>query len=265
MTGLSRRHAICGLAAVTASAASPTRVAAQAGPVIAAASSLNAALPEVARLFTAATGRSVRLSFGSSGAFTQQIENGAPFEVFLSADDAYVQRLAAAGRTVGKGALYADGRIGLFLPNGSRLRADPSLKDLGAAAGDGRLSRFAIANPDHAPYGRAAREALQSAGVWDAVRPKLVLGENVAQATQFATSGSAQGGVIPLSLALTPQVRAAGSFTLIPADRHRPLRQRAVLFKGASPTALAFYDFLQSPPARAVLRRHGFVLPQKDG
>lgn len=233
----------------------------QDGPIVAAAADLNAALPEVARLFTQKTGQPVRLTFGSSGSFTQQIQNGAPFQVFLSADEAYVQRLVTGGKTDGVGALYGTGRIGLFLPKGSRIRADAGLRDLGAAVRDGRLQWFALANPEHAPYGRAAQEALQSFGLWDAIRPKLVLGENVAQATQFATSGSAQGGIIPLSLALTPQVRAAGTFTLIDATRHKPLRQRAVVLKGASPTARAFYDFLQSQEARGVLKRYGFVLP----
>ncbi len=232
-------------------------------PPIAAAADLNAALPEVAALFQKATGKTVKLTFGSSGNFAQQIQNGAPFEVYLSADEGYVQTLAAAGKTDGEGALYAIGRIGLFQPNGSKIRADGQLKDLGAAVQNGRLLKFAIANPEHAPYGRAAREALQHAGIWDAIEPKLVLGENVAQATQFATSGSAQGGIISLSLALTPQVKAAGAFALIPAEWHKPLRQRAVVVKGAGDTARSFYTFLQGPQARAVFKRYGFVLPNE--
>jgi molybdate transport system substrate-binding protein len=232
-------------------------------PPIAAAADLNAALPEVAALFQKATGRTVKLTFGSSGNFAQQIQNGAPFEVFLSADEGYVQTLAAAGKTEGDGTLYAIGRIGVFQPRGSGIRADGRLMDLAAALRDGRLKTFAIANPEHAPYGRAAQEALQHAGLWTAIQPRLVLGENVAQATQFATSGSSQGGIIPLSLALSPQVAAAGSFALIPADWHRPLRQRAVLIKGAGETARAFYAFLQTPAARAVLKRYGFGLPSE--
>ena len=227
-------------------------------PTVAAASDLSAALPEVVRAFERRTGQRVRVTFGSSGAFSQQIRNGSPYELFLSADEAYVQQLQAAGRTRDGGAPYAMGRIGLFVPHGSRLKPDASLRDLAVAARDGRLSKFAIANPEHAPYGRAAREALQSAGVWPAVQPKLVLGENVSQATQFATSGSAQGGIIPLSLASTPQVRAAGRFVLIPAERHRPLRQRMVLLKRASPAAEGFYRFLQGAQAKAILRRYGF-------
>jgi len=199
--------------------------------------------------------------FGSSGSFTQQIQNGAPYEVFLSADEGYVRTLQAAGRTEGGGELYAVGRIGIFTPRGSPVRADAGLRDLRAALRDGRLRKLAIANPAHAPYGRAAREALQRAGLWTAAEPRLVLGENVSQATQFATSGAAQAGIIPLSLATTPQVKAAGAFVLLPADWHAPLRQRAVVLKGAGPTARAFHDFLQGAEARAIFARYGFSLP----
>ena len=170
-------------------------------PPIAAAADLNAALPEVVDVFTKETGKKVKITFGSSGNFAQQNINGAPFEVYLSADEGYVDKLNAAGKTDGVGALYATGRIGLFQPNGSSVRVDDQLRDLAAAVRDGRLVKFAIANPEHAPYRRAAEEALAHAGLWNEIRPKLVLGENVAQATQFATSGSAQGGIIPLSLA----------------------------------------------------------------
>lgn len=256
-----RRRAV--LAAVLAAVAVPASGAE--APPIAAAADLNAALPEVAALFTRQTGKTVRLAFGSSGNFTQQILNGAPFEVFLSADVAYVAKLAAAGKTDGAGMQYATGRIGVFQPAGSPIKADSRLRDLSAAIRDGRLRKFAIANPEHAPYGRAAREALASAGLWDAIKPRLVFGENVAQATQFATSGSAQGGIIPLSLALTPQVKAAGSFALIAADWHQPLRQQAVLIKGAGDTARAFYAFIQTPPARTILKRYGFIVPGKAG
>lgn len=232
-----------------------------AAPVIAAAADLNVVLPEIADLFVKATGRRLQFTYGSSGNFTQQIEQGAPFEMFLSADEAYVARLANAGRTVDGGALYAVGRIGLFVPKGSPLKPDGTLADLAAALADGRLKRFAIANPEHAPYGRAAREALQHAGLWDGIEGKLVLGENVAQATQFAASGSAEGGIIPLSLARSPAIAALGSFVPLPEDWHAPLRQRMVVLKGAGETTRAFYAFMQSPAARAVLSRHGFALP----
>lgn len=241
----------------------PAAACARGAPTVAAASDLQAALPEVAEAFRARSGRSVRLVFGSSGSFTQQIQNGAPYEVFLSADEGYVRTLQAAGRTEGGGALYAVGRIGIFTPKGSPVRADAGLRDLGAALRDGRLRKLAIANPAHAPYGRAAREALQRTGLWAAAEPRLVLGENVSQATQFATSGAAEAGLIPLSLATTPQVTAAGRFVLLPAGWHAPLRQRAVVLKGAGPTGRDFYAFLQGPEARGILARHGFSLPER--
>ena len=235
--------------------------AAERAPTIAAASDLSAALPEVAAAFQARTGRRVRFTFGSSGNFTQQILNGAPYEVFLSADEAYVETLRKAGRTEGSGALYGTGRIGIFAPTGSPVRADAALAGLATALRAGQVSKIAIANPEHAPYGRAAREALLKAGLWDALQGKLILGENVSQATQFAINGGAQAGIIPLSLTLTAPVKAAGTFVLIPADRHAPLRQRGVLIRGAGTTAKAFYDFLQGREARAILTRHGFTVP----
>lgn len=232
------------------------------GPAVAAASDLKFALDEVAALFRQRTGQAVRITYGSSGNFFRQISQGAPFELFLSADEQLVERLAQAGLTQDAGALYAVGRIALFVPAGSPVRADAELSDLREALADGRLRRLAIANPEHAPYGRAAREALVHAGLWEAAQPKLVLGENVSQAAQFAASGSAQAGIVALSLARAPAFASVGSHALVPATWHRPLRQRMVLLRGATPAAQALYAFLGEPPARAILERYGFALPQ---
>ena len=234
-------------------------------PIIAAASDLQFALSEVAEAFRAETGEAVRLSFGSSGNFARQIRQSAPFEMFLSADEAYVADLAKAGWTRGDGDLYAVGRIAAFAPDGSPVRADGGLDDLRAALADGRLKRYAIANPAHAPYGRAAEEALRHAGLWDDIAGKLVLGENASQAAQFAMSGSTQGGIIPYSLALSPRLAEAGAFTLLPAEWHRPLNQRMVLLRAAGPVAERFYAFMKSADARAILARHGFSLPGEGG
>lgn len=230
-------------------------------PVVVAAADLQFALEELSQQFTATTGRSVKLSFGSSGNFARQLEQGAPFQLFLSADEAFVFRLAKAGRTQDDGSLYAIGRIGILIPHGSPLKADGSLEDLRAGLKDGRVVSFAIANPEHAPYGQRAEEALRRAGLWEAIRPRLVLGENVSQAAQFATSGSTQGGIIAYSLARTPQLARMGSFALIPAEWHKPLAQRMVLMKGAGPTAKAFYAFLQQPNTRVIMGKYGFTLP----
>lgn len=232
-------------------------------PSVAAAADLKFALVEVAAQFQKETGRSVKLSFGSSGNFARQLEQGAPFQLFLSADEAYIHRLVEKGIARDAGALYAIGRVVLFAPHGSPLKVDPAMRDLKAALADGRIRRFAIANPEHAPYGRAARAALQSAGLWPALQAKLVLGENAGQATQFAAAGSSQGGIIPLSLSKAPEIARLGTFAPIPAEWHagEPLRQRMTLMKNAGDTARAFYDWLQRPAARAIFTRYGFVLP----
>jgi molybdate transport system substrate-binding protein len=231
-------------------------------PVIAAASDLKFALEDIAGQFTRETGRTVKLSFGSSGNFFRQISQNAPFELFMSADEQYVFDLAKQGLTVDQGSLYAIGRLVLFAPNGSPLIPDVELKGLSDVLQNGRIKRFAIANPEHAPYGRAAKEVLIAAGLWDALQGKLVLGETVAQAAQFAVSGSAQGGLIAYSLALSPKIKAQGSFVLLPEKLHKPLLQRMVLLKQAGETAQAFYAYLLKPEARTVFEQYGFVLPQ---
>lgn len=129
----------------------------------------------------------------------------------------------------------AEGRIVIAVPNGSILTADGSLESLRAALAEGKITRFAIANPEHAPYGKRAEDALKHAGLWDAIQPHLILGENVSQAGQFALSGNAEGGIIAYSLALAPELAAQGSHALIPADWHEPLLQRMVLLKMQAP------------------------------
>jgi molybdate transport system substrate-binding protein len=234
---------------------------AQDAPVVAAAADLQFALTEVAQAFTKDTKREVKLAFGSSGNFSRQIRQGGPFQMFLSADEQFVLDLAAKGLTEGDGTLYAMGRIVIVAPHGSPLKADGELADLKAALADGRIKKFAIANPEHAPYGRHAEEALRHIGVWEEIKDKLVFGENVAQAAQFATSGATQGGIIAYSIALSPKVSKLGTYALIPESWHQPLNQRMVLLKGAGETARSFYDFMRGPSARAIMRRYGFVLP----
>lgn len=230
-------------------------------PVVAAAADLKFAVTEIAEAFKAETGREVKLSFGSTGNFATQIREGAPFQMFMAADESYVARLEAEGFTRDKGTLYAQGRIVMIAPHGSPLKADGSLESLRAALAAGAITHFAIANPDHAPYGVRAMEALQHAGLWEAVQPRLVLGENVSQAAQFATSGDAQGGIIAYSLALSKEVSALGEYELIPADWHEPLNQRMVLLKSAGPVAEEFYAYIAAPAARAIMKKYGFVLP----
>ena len=255
-----RRHLLA--AAIGAAAASPAR-AVQDTPPIAAASDLKFALDDIAARFKSETGREIKITYGSSGNFTRQLQQGAPFQLFLSADEGFIYQLADAGLTLDRGQSYAEGRIVLFAPHGSPLTPDADFAGLRAALAAGRIQRFAIANPEHAPYGRAAEQALKSQGLWEALQPRLVLGENVAQAAQFATSGAAQGGIFAYALVHTPEIARLGTWALLPADFHAALRQRMVLLKHAGPTARAFHAFLQAPAARAVLRRYGFQHPDE--
>lgn len=249
------------LFALAAAICGPVHAAQPDVPVLAAASDLEFAVEEIAAGFRASTQRDVKLVFGSSGNFYRQIAQGAPFQIFMSADEAFVHKLAEAGRTQDRGHLYATGRIVLFSRHGSPLKIDPALAGLKSALAAGSVRRFAIANPEHAPYGRAAQQALGKAGLWEEIRPRLILGENVSQAAQFATGGSAEGGIFAYSLALSPQIGKLGQYVLIPQDMHEPLRQRMVLVKGAGDTARAFYRYLQEPAARGIFKRYGFVLP----
>jgi molybdate transport system substrate-binding protein len=229
---------------------------------VAAASDLKFALDELVDAYQRSTGRTVRVVYGSSGNFARQIEQGAPFDVFLSADESFVEALARKGLTVDDGVLYAIGRLVLHSPAPEIFRPDEALEGLREAIAAGRIRRFAIANPEHAPYGRAAREALQSAGLWPALVDRLVLGENVSQAAQFAIGGNAQGGIFALSLVHAPGVAGRGSHVVLPEALHAPLRQRMVVLRRAPPEAAAFRDFVRQPAARAVFERYGFTLPK---
>ena len=237
---------------------------AQSSPLIAAASDLKFALDDIAATFQKQTGKSVRVVYGSSGNFYRQIMQDAPFEIFLSADEDFVFKLAEQNLTVDRGVMYATGRIVLFAPKNAALKVDDRMTGLRRALVEGRLKRFAIANPEHAPYGRAAMQALQRADLWAKIEPKLVLGENVSQAAQFALSGAADGGIFAYSQALAPVVAQAGNYVLIPESMHAPLLQRMVLTRKASDTAREFYAYLQATAALEVFKRYGFVLPDKS-
>lgn len=235
--------------------------AAEPGPTIAAAASLRDLLPALAERFAARSGIRPRLSFGASGNLRRQIAQGAPFDLFLSADERYVLELAREGHLEGEGTLYALGRLALLVTKGSPLRPDGSLEDLRAALSDGRLGRLAIANPQHAPYGLAARDILRTLDLWQAVQPKLVIGENVGQAAQFAATGSAQGGIVAYSLALSPRLEACCLHTPLSPELHAPIRQRGALVKGAGKEARRFFDFMLGQEGRALIARHGFGVP----
>ena len=231
-------------------------------PAIAAASSLKATLEDISAQFQIDTGKSIRLAFGSSGNFYRQLTQGAPFQLFFSADESYITKLTQADKTLDEGQLYAVGRLVLFAPHHAPLDLNTPEQSLQTALADGHIQRFAIANPDHAPYGRAAKQTLQSLGLWEQIEPKLVIGENVSQAAQFAASGSTQGGIFAYSLAHIAAVSERGTYVLLPADLHSPLRQRMALLKNAGETAKLFYDYVQQLSARAIFQQHGFILPE---
>ncbi len=223
---------------------------------VAAASDLNFAIKEVIREFERTTGHKVRLTLGSSGNFYAQIENGAPFDVFLSADVAYPRQLEQHGHAIaGSTFVYGTGRIALWVHSRSSLNVDR----LGMRALlDPSVKKIAIANPQHAPYGRAAVAAMQHANVHEAVRSRLVLGENISQAAQFVQSGAADIGVIALSIALSEPMQKSGRHWIIPADTYPKLEQGAALLKRAGPAARQFHSWLKSAAAKQVFSKYGF-------
>lgn len=229
--------------------------------MVAAAADLRFALQEITDRYQRQTGNRVKLSFGSSGSFYSLIENGAPYDVFFSADIAYPQMLEKNGRTeIGSFYEYAFGKLVLWVPRESPLDLRQGLRVLL----DPRIRRIAIANPAHAPYGRAAVAAIQHAGVYDRVQTKFVMGENVSQAAEFVQTGNADIGLIALPLALAPTMRSRGRFVGVAPDSYPPIRQGAVILRSSrkKTTARQFLQFLKGPRASEVLRQYGFTVPR---
>lgn len=225
---------------------------------IAAAADLKFAMDEIVATFQQAhSADQVDVIYGSSGKFHAQIQRGAPYDLYFSADIAFPRALAKAGFAASEVRPYAVGRIVLW-----SAAMDARQMTL-ASLTDARLARVAIANPRHAPYGKRAEEALRASGLWDTVEPKLVYGENIAHAAQFVQSGNAQVGVIALALAVSPELAGKGGYWLIPDHLHAPLEQGFIITRRAQGNALAqrFADYMGSQAARAVMTRYGFVLP----
>lgn len=225
---------------------------------IAAAADLKFALDEIVVLFSKAhPADRVETIYGSSGKFQTQIRQGAPFDLYFSADIAYPLALKAEGFAASEVQPYAVGRIVMWSP--SRDAGRMTLADLA----DPDIRKIAIANPKHAPYGKRAEEALKASGVWGKVEARLVYGENVAQTAQFVQTGNAQVGIIALSLALSPELAKEGSYALISDKLHQPLEQGFIITRRAAgnPLAQAFAQFMVGNEARAIMTRYGFVLP----
>lgn len=227
---------------------------------VAAAADLNLAMTELSSQFERQAGIKVNVSNGSSGTFFAQIQSGAPFDLFFSADMEYPRKLAAAGfaepATLQE---YALGRIAIWMP--ANVKVDVAKKGWDALL-DANVRNIAIANPEHAPYGRAAVAALQKAGIYEQVRRKLVYGENISQAAQFVQSGNAQAGIIALSLVASPGMKE-GKFWEIPAGMHPPIEQGVVVLRNArdKSAARAFLGFVKSVEGRKILEKYGFEVP----
>jgi molybdate transport system substrate-binding protein len=254
--GAFRARATC-LIAICSLALGCSRRPAPAVLSVAAAADLQFALNDLSRDFRSAhPAVDLRIAYGSSGNFFAQVQNRAPFDVFLSADVEYPRRLVQSGiGTQGSLFVYALGRLVVWVPASSAL--DPA-----SAVESPAVRHLAIANPEHAPYGRAAEAALRSLGLFDRVRSKLVLGENVSQALEFVQSGAADAGILPLSLALAPPVRQQGRYWEIPATAYPKIEQGGVIVKD-SPAARDFRSWLLSERGARVLEKYGFSLPEK--
>jgi molybdate transport system substrate-binding protein len=256
--GASRAFITCVVTLATLSAQ-----ARQPGPSslsVAAAADLQAVFPEIQSRFERASGSTLRVSFGSSGNFFAQVQNGAPFDVLMSADVAYPQQLVTAGLADPSSLYtYGVGRIVLWTRKDSGINVGSGL----AVLADRRVRRVAIANPEHAPYGRAAVAALKSANVYEAVRQKLVYGENISQTAQLAESGNAQVGIIALALALGPALKANGTHFQIQPSAHPPIEQAAVILNRSRNKEVArqFIAYLTNAEVRNLLQRFGFAPP----
>jgi molybdate transport system substrate-binding protein len=229
---------------------------------IAAAADLKFAMDEIVTTFREShPGAEVEVIYGSSGKFHTQIQQGAPYDLYFSADIAFPRELDKAGLASSEVKPYAFGRIVLWSASLDASRM--SLQDLTAPA----ITRIAIANPKHAPYGKRAEEALRASGLWEKVESKLVYGENIAHAAQFVQSGNAQVGIIALALALNPELASRGGHWLIPENLHEPLEQGFIITRRAAGNALAnsFSAYMGSQPAREVMTRYGFILPPAAG
>lgn len=231
---------------------------------VAAASDLQFALKEVAARFEKETGKGVRIIYGSSGNFFQQIQNGAPFDLFFSANLDYPKKLEAAGLIQpGTYYQYARGKIVIWVPKDSKIDLNAGLRALLHPT----VKKIAIANPEHAPYGQAAVSAMQKEGIYEKAKAKLVLGENISQAASFITTGSADIGIVALSLALSPTMKDKGRYAEIPQKEYPPIEQACVILSSSKNKELAqeFLDYVKGASVADLLSRYGFDVTNRQG
>jgi len=230
---------------------------------IAAAADLSSALKEIGDRYEKKTGVKINLSFGASGALTQQIQNGAPFDLFFSADMDYPRQLARSGDADGASLYeYAVGKLVLWVPADSALDVERQGMNILL---DPAVKKIAIANPQHAPYGRAAEAALKHAGMYDRVADRLVMGENISQAAQFVESGNAQAGFVALAHAVAPVMRGKGKYWEVPADFYPPLAQGVIVLSHSKrqKEAADFLAYIKTKEVNELLQKYGFTLPEK--
>ncbi|HXP44326.1 MAG TPA: molybdate ABC transporter substrate-binding protein [Candidatus Acidoferrales bacterium] len=227
---------------------------------VAAAADLQFAMQDIAGRFQKETGKTVKPIYGSSGNFFQQIQSGAPFEVFFSANLDYPKRLEAAGLTEpGSYYEYARGRIVIWVPSGSKLDLGSGMK----ALLDPSVKKIAIANPQHAPYGQAAVAAMQREKIYDKLKDKFVLGENISQTASFVVSGAADVGIVALSLALSPNMKDKGRYAEVPSEEYPPIEQACVILRSSKNKDVArqFLSFIKTGAISDVLKNYGFDVP----
>jgi molybdate transport system substrate-binding protein len=226
---------------------------------VAVAANMKEAFSEINLAFKAAGNRDIRIVYGSSGNFAAQIMNGAPFNLFISADEQFPLELYNKGKTVGDGVIYATGQLAIITKHSGAVQLLDSKTELSKAIS--KANKIAIAKPQLAPYGRAAVEYLKAEGLWDIAKDKLIYADNVGIASMYVVTGAADLGFTALSLARSPEVAKETNCITLNQKLYEPIRQRMVLIKGAPPEAIALYQFMQSTQAKSILQKYGYSTP----
>ena len=226
---------------------------------IAVAANMKDAFNEIAIAFKAGGKPEIKVVYGSSGNFATQIMNGAPFNLFIAADEQFPLELFRNGKTTDDGEIYAIGKLAIITKNSSGIRLLDSKVDIAKAIG--KANKVAIAKPELAPYGRAAVQYLKAEGLWDLAKDKLVYADNIGAATTYVVSGAADIGFTAFSLAKSPEVTKQTSFLLVDAKLYEPIKQRMVLIKGAPQESVDLYRFMQGPQAKSILQKYGYTTP----
>jgi molybdate transport system substrate-binding protein len=231
-------------------------------PVIAVAANLNAPMTKIISEFQKDKGATFRVTYGSSGNLARQIVQGAPYELFISASSSYIEFLFKQGVISNNGWEFANGTIGIYVPEDSRLYKGAKLKTIVTALRYKTYRKIALANPEHAPYGVAAMQALQSAGIWALESTRTLLAEDISQVVPFVLSGNADLAIIPYSFMKTDQLKGKGKYIALPAEWYEPVTQYVVLLENASEITREFDRFLASDRVRSILEDYGYATPE---